>query len=90
MTALKDIPGGPEFVERCAKAAADLSLAFAGHPDEKVHQTLETTRSNLRSGLSVHFGPETAELFAQCFVRAVLDRKKEIESAGHISQDRLV
>ena len=38
-----------EFAERCAAVAAELALAFAGQPDEKVARSLEQMAANLRT-----------------------------------------
>ena len=71
-----------EFAQRCAAAAADLALAFAGQPDEKVTQSLEQMAANLHAALTKEFSasvdvPRVVELF----IDAILVRKREIEAA---------
>ena len=71
-----------QFAERCAAVAADLALAFAGQPDEKVTQSLALMRTNLRTALAKEFSaavdvPRMVELF----IDAILVRKREIEAA---------
>jgi hypothetical protein len=69
-----------EFAERCAAAAADLALAFAGQPDEMVTRSLEEMSANLRTKLANVFDasvdiPRVVDLF----IDAILARKREIE-----------
>jgi hypothetical protein len=72
-----------QFAERCAAAAADLALAFAGQPDEKVTQSLAQMRTNLQTELANVFDasvdvPKVVDLF----IDAILMRKREIEAAA--------
>jgi hypothetical protein len=71
-----------EFAESCAAVAADLALAFAGQPDEKVTQSLAQMRTNLQTELASVFNasvdvPKVVDLF----IDAILVRKREIEAA---------
>lgn len=71
-----------EFAQRCAAAAADLALLYAGQPDEMVTRSLEQMSANLRTALAKEFSadvdvPKVVELF----VDAILTRKREIEAA---------
>jgi hypothetical protein len=71
-----------EFAERCAAAAADLALAFAGQPDEQVTRSLAQMAAKLRTELANVFSanvdvPKVVDLF----IDAILDRKREIEAA---------
>jgi hypothetical protein len=81
-TLLKDAPGGPQFIDRCAAAAADLALFFVGEPKEKMMQALHQTRANLEAELAEPFGPDVAAQMAEAFVAAVIARKREIEAAS--------
>jgi hypothetical protein len=72
-----------QFAERCAAVAADLALAFAGQPDEKVTQSLAQMRTNLQAELANVFDasvdiPKVVDLF----IDAILARKREIERAA--------
>jgi hypothetical protein len=72
-----------QFAERCAAVAADLALAFAGQPDEKVTQSLARMRTNLQTELANVFDasvdvPKVVDLF----IDAILVRKREIEAAA--------
>jgi hypothetical protein len=72
-----------EFAERCAAAAADLALAFAGQPDEKVKRPLEQMAANLRTELTKEFSADVdVPRVVELFVDAVLVRKREIETAA--------
>jgi hypothetical protein len=69
-----------EFAERCAAAAADLALIYAGQPDEIVTRSLEQMSANLLAKLTKEFSadvdvPKVVELF----IDAILARKREIE-----------
>jgi hypothetical protein len=69
-----------EFAQRCAAAAADLALAFAGQPDDQVTQSLAQMRTNLQAELANVFDasvnvPRVVDLF----IDAILARKREIE-----------
>jgi hypothetical protein len=84
---LKDAPGGPEFIERSTKAAADIALAFVGEPDEKVRAALEQSRTRLQAELAPQIGAEAAEQVAGALVTAVVSRKAELDAAreGNLS-----
>jgi hypothetical protein len=69
-----------DFAQRCAAAAADLALAFAGQPDEKVTQSLAQMRTNLQTKLvSVFDASVDVPKVVDMFVAAILARKREIE-----------
>jgi hypothetical protein len=71
-----------EFAQRCAAAAADLALAFAGQPDEQVTRSLEQMAANLRTKLTKEFSSSVdVPRMVDLFVDAVLVRKREIEAA---------
>lgn len=76
-----------EFAERCAIAAADLALLYAGQPDEKVTRSLAQLRSSLNRDLAKVFAagadiPTAVNLF----IDAILVRKREIEAAGSVPE----
>jgi hypothetical protein len=66
------------FAERCAAAAADLALLYAGEPEELITAALSQTRENLASELAETFGAEGAALFAAKFVETVIGRRREL------------
>ena len=68
-----------EFAERCAAAAADLALALAHEPDDRVATSLEQMRANLEAKLSKVFANADAVTVAKMFVAAVVARRREIE-----------
>jgi hypothetical protein len=67
-----------EFTQRCAAAAADLALLYAGEPEEKVLAALSETRQNIAAELAETFGAEGAALFAAKFVETVIGRRREL------------
>jgi hypothetical protein len=69
-----------EFAERCAAAAAEVALAFAGESDEKVAASLAAMRANLEAKLSKVFADVDAATVAKMFVAAVVARRREIEA----------
>ena len=72
-----------EFADRCAVAAEELALLFAGHPDEKVARSLEQMGANLRTELAKEFAADVdVPTVVNLFVDAVLARKREIEAVG--------
>jgi hypothetical protein len=73
-----------KFAERCAAAAADLALALAHEPDDRVAASLEQTRANLEAKLSKVFVVADAATVAEMFVAAVVARRREIEAAGEM------
>lgn len=79
---LAETPDGPEFIDRCVAAAADLALFFIGRPEEEMLVSLHQVRTNLEAQLAETFGPEVARLFAQAFVAAVAGHRREIDAAG--------
>jgi hypothetical protein len=71
-----------QFAERCAAVAAELALAFAGQPDEKVARSLEQMSANLRIKLTKEFSAAVdVPRVVALFVDAVMARKREIEAA---------
>jgi hypothetical protein len=70
------------FIERIVSAAADLALAFAGEPTDKVMACLNETRENLKRDLAPQLGAEIAEAIAGAFTKAVLAQKAEIEATA--------
>jgi hypothetical protein len=68
-----------EFADRATAAAADLSLFFAGMPDDKITSTLKKMRTNLANSLAKPFAPAVASQMADAFVRAIAYRRHEIE-----------
>jgi hypothetical protein len=69
-----------EFAQRCAAAAADLALLYAGEPEEKMLAALSQTRQNLAAELTETFGADVAALFADRFVATVIGRRREFLS----------
>jgi hypothetical protein len=67
-----------EFAERCAAAAADLAVLYAGEPEEKMLAALSETRQNLATELTGTFGAEGAAQLADRFVAAVVSRRREL------------
>lgn len=80
--ALVDMPGGPEFVQRCVAAAAELSLFWVGKPDQEMLTSLYQTRQNLQAQLTPEIGAGAARVLAQAFVGTVARRKADIERAA--------
>jgi hypothetical protein len=76
---------------RCAAVAADLALAFAGQPDEKVTQSLAQMRTNLQTELANVFDASVdISRVVDLFIDAVLVRKREIErDAGQVDGPKL-
>jgi hypothetical protein len=66
------------FAERCAAAAADLALIYAGEPEEKMLAALSQTRRNLAAELTETFGAEAAAMFADRFVAAIVGRRRQL------------
>jgi hypothetical protein len=73
-----------KFAERCAAAAADLALALAHEPDEKVSASLAAMRANLEARLSKVFDVADAAAVGAMFVAAVVARRREIEAAAEM------
>jgi len=74
-----------EFAQRCAAAAADLALAFAGQPDEKVTQSLAQMRTNLQTELANVFAADVdVPRVVDLFVDAILARKREMSETGPV------
>jgi hypothetical protein len=75
-----------EFAERCAAAADEVALAFAGESDERVAASLAAMRANLEAKLSKVFADADAAAVAKMIVAAVVARRREIEAfpeTGH-------
>jgi hypothetical protein len=78
-----------EFAERCAALAANLALAFAGEPEEKVTQSLAQMRTNLQTELAKAFAADVyVSTVVGLFVDAILTRKREIERGAGAAMGR--
>jgi hypothetical protein len=79
---LRDAPGGPEFTQRLADQVRDLSLFFAGEPDDRVQPVLERMRENLTRDLAAAIGAEAAAELADAFATAVRGRRAELAATA--------
>jgi hypothetical protein len=79
---LRDLPGGQEFCRRCTKAVAEMGLAFAHEPADRVFAHLQSRRASFEAELAEQIGAETAAAVVDVIIAAVMTRKGEIEAAG--------
>jgi hypothetical protein len=80
--ALGRTPAGQVFIRRVLAAIADMALAFAGEPDEKVRAHLEQGREDFTAKLAEQLGVETAAAIVDAMFKAVIGRKRELEAKG--------
>jgi uncharacterized protein (DUF2267 family) len=79
VTAIQDMRGGTEFIDRLVAAAANLALVFASAPEELMRAELDQMRETLTRELTAALGAEAAHRIADAFVRAVIGQEAEIE-----------
>lgn len=79
---LIDVPGGPEFIERCVAAIRDAALAFVGEPDDRVIAHLQSLRADFECELAEHVGSSAAVSFVDTFIAAVMGHKRDLEAKG--------
>jgi hypothetical protein len=82
MTTLKDVPGGMTFAKCLAKAVDDLSLAYAGTPDDRARPHLEAYLRSIEPALAEAVGAGQVPIWVAAFHGAVMRRKRMIEVAG--------
>ena len=82
MTELNDLPGGPAFVNRCVAVIADMALAFAGEPDDRVLAHLHGTKKHFEDELATQLGAENAAAVVDAMISATMARKHELESVS--------
>jgi hypothetical protein len=82
MTTLKDVPGGMAFAKHLAAAVDDLSLLYAGTPDERAGPHLEAYIGSIETGIVEAVGAGKAPIWLDAFRGAVMTRKREIEAGG--------
>jgi hypothetical protein len=74
-----------ELVERWIAATAEVALAFAYEPDEKVEASLERMRKNLNDEFLRIFPNADRETMAagvDCIIAEILKRRREIEAGA--------
>jgi hypothetical protein len=79
---ITDMPGGPEFIDRCVKDAADLAFFCVGKPEDDTRAVLARIRDDFEASLSREFGNLTAKQIADAFVATVNRCRNEIEKAA--------
>ena len=77
-----------DVIARCANAASELGMAFAGEPIDRVMVALRKSRRRLARQLTPVMGEQNAVLLANEFVKAVLATKRDIELAAGASKQR--
>jgi hypothetical protein len=78
----RDLPGGPEFIQRCIAAAADMSLAFSGEPDDKVLAHLHATRDHFEAKLAGEIGADNAATVVDTLIKVVMAQKRKLEAGA--------
>jgi hypothetical protein len=80
MIALKEAPGGPEFIERVDAAAANLAR-FIDTDEVTIRKDLVQSRENLEAGLGKILGRTAALQVAEAFVEAVIEHRRRLRRA---------
>lgn len=79
---LKDAPGGQRFVDSLIEVVKDFSLLYAGTPDDRARQHLESYLGSIEAAIIEAVGATKAPIVLDGMRRAVFTRKREIEAAG--------
>jgi hypothetical protein len=79
---LGDAPGGEVLIEALVGSLNDLSLLYAGTPDDKARSSLEGYISRIEPSIAEALGSSNAARLVETFRRGVMGRKYEIEGCG--------
>ena len=79
---LADAPGGPELIASLAQVIRDLSLGYAGTPDDRAEASLQRYVASVMPDLSKAVGASTAAEMVRAFTRTVMTEKRRIEAGG--------
>jgi hypothetical protein len=82
MTTLGEAPGGPQLIESLTNAIKDLSLLYAGTPDDRARPHLESYLNSIETGIVDAVGASKAPTILDGMRRAVMTRKWEIEAGS--------
>jgi hypothetical protein len=80
MTTLGQAPGGAVFIGALVEAIKDFSLLYAGTPDDRARQHLETFISAIEPSITKAVGAKTAPKLLDALRGAVMGRKHELEA----------
>jgi hypothetical protein len=81
MTLVK-APGGQRFVDSLIEVIKTMALLYAGTPDDKARQHLESYIGGIETAIVEAVGATKAPIVLDGMQRAILTRKREIEAAG--------
>ena len=81
MIALKEAPGGPEFIERVDAAAANLASFCVDTDEVTIRKGLVQSRVNLEASLGKILGRTAALQVAEAFVEAVIEYRRRLRRA---------
>jgi hypothetical protein len=85
---LKDAPGGTKLIRSLIEAIKDLSLLYAGTPDERAQPHLESYLSAIGPVIIEAVGAAKAPIILDGLRRAVMTRKLAIENGGLVSRHK--
>jgi hypothetical protein len=78
MIALKDAPGGQEFIARVDAAAANLARFYIDTDETTIREDLVQSRVNLEASLGKVLGRTAAVQIAEAFVEAVIEYRQRL------------
>jgi hypothetical protein len=78
---IKDMPGGPEFIDRVDAAAGNLARFFIDTDETTIRADLVQSRVNLEASLSKILGRTSAVQIAEAFVEAVIEHRRRLRRA---------
>jgi hypothetical protein len=79
---LKDAPGGAQLIDSLTEAIKTLSLLYAGTPDDKASEHLQSYLDRIEPGIIGTIGPVSTAKMLDIFRRTVLSEKRRLESGG--------
>lgn len=80
MTTLADLPAGADLIASLTQAVRDLSLAYAGTPDERAEASLQRYVAAIRPGIAEALGVSMAAVITGAFASAVMKEKRRLEA----------
>ena len=81
MIALKEAPGGQEFIERVDAAAGELARFFIDTDEATIRADMVESRVNLEASLAKIIGRTAAVQVAEAFVEAVIEYRRRLRRA---------
>lgn len=79
---LGQLPAGADLIASLTQAARDLSLLYAGTPDDRAEASLQHYVAAIRPDLTEAVGASMASVILRAFSSAVMNQKRRLEAGS--------